>query len=312
MEETHSCIICGEQNVAGSHFKNQHKLKISEYYERHEPKFDRLTGEQIKYVTYSKYLETEFTNKNNAKKWLKEQNQEIRDNYILSVLGKRSERKQLLYAPSEIELYTSNTLPSRKFLDTICDFDALCDSLNLLQRFKPHSEEIVCDKKYQDEKYWINIDPREQKPFKPKYPVQIKKLDFGDYSLSHPEETGDIFVERKSLIDLVCTLSGGYSRFEAEIIRAKQAKSYIIVLVEGPLAKLFALERLPQLRNTKIKASSEYITYQIRSLMERFNNLNFVFADGRKDAAQILFKLLFSNGICKDIDVQLAKQNKLI
>lgn len=312
-EEENNCLICGEENVSNHHYRSIHKMTMAEYFEEYHPRFDMLTNEKIDFTTKDKYFVTDFVDKRNMKKWMSEQRTVDVENYVRKKIQERIDRKNIKFIPSEIELYTCSSLPSRKYIDKYCDFDQVCNDLGLTQRFKSHDEEIISDTYYKDnEKHWINIDPREQKPFKLKYPTQIKKLDFGDYALNTPTKCGNIFIERKSLVDLVCTLSGNYERFINEIIRAKKKKSYLIVLVEEGVNKLLIFNKLPQFRNTKIKATPDFICYRLRSIMEEYDNINFVFCDGRKDSVATLYKILFSNGICREVDVQLMKSQKLI
>lgn len=308
-----NCLICDEEIKSNHHFK-KHQLSVAEYYEEYHPRYDLYSNEKIKFKdSKERYFNSDFTDKRNLKKWLSEQDSMSTESYLEKKLLTKKHEKQWIYAPSQVELDSSTDFPDRKFIETICDFNSICKNIGLKERFSSCNEEILPNQKYKDnEDYWIDIDPREQKPLNIKYPKQIKTLSFGDYALNKPDECDNIFVERKSLIDLVCTLSGGYERFLAEIIRCKKADGFLIVLVEQPMNKLNSIDNSPQFRNTKIKAKPEYIKYRIRSLMIERDNLNFVFCDGRKDAVQTLYKILFSNGICRKIDIQLAKAKGLI
>lgn len=307
------CLICDQDIESNHHFK-KHKLSVSEYYEQYYPKYDLYTNEKIEFKDCKeKYFGLDFINKTNLKKWLLQQEKIKAESYLEKKLLEKKHEKNWIYVPTEVELDSSTDFPSRKFIETVCDFDSICKNMGLKERFKKCDYEIKPDIKYKDNPdYWIDIDPREQKPLNIKYPKQIKTLKFGDYSLNRPEDCGNIFVERKSLIDLICTLSGNYERFLAEIIRCKQANSFLIVLVEEPMKRLHAIPNSPQFRNTRIKAKPDYILYKIRNLMSEYDNINFIFCDGRKDAVQVLYKILFSNGACKEIDIQLARANGLI
>ena len=79
----------------------------------------------------------------------------------------------------------------------------------------------------------IVVDSREQKPlFKN---CTVKKLDFGDYSLIGHENKFSI--ERKSLPDLLQTLTSGHKRFKAELERAKIAR-YFAIVVDGSYSQM--------------------------------------------------------------------------
>ena len=54
----------------------------------------------------------------------------------------------------------------------------------------------------------------------------------------------------------------------------------------------------------KIKLTPDFICHQLRELMGKYNNIQFIFVKGRKEAAKITEKILFSSGICKEFDCQ--------
>ena len=82
----------------------------------------------------------------------------------------------------------------------------------------------------------IIVDTREQRPYEfEKYPVRVKheKLDTGDYSVEGFE---NIFaIERKSLDDLVNTISRGRDRFNDEIIRGNSLAEFDVYVEASKL-----------------------------------------------------------------------------
>ena len=77
----------------------------------------------------------------------------------------------------------------------------------------------------------ILIDTREQQPFNfGQIPVFVKTLKTGDYSILGFEN--EISIERKSIPDLVQTLTRGHQRFKKEIQRSMQM-NYFAILIEG-------------------------------------------------------------------------------
>jgi ERCC4-type nuclease len=88
-----------------------------------------------------------------------------------------------------------------------------------------------------DAPYEIAIDSREQTPwqFPADVPTVRKKLDAGDYSIVGLESK--VAIERKSLGDLVGTLTKGRERFERELDRLATYERKVIV-VEGALGTL--------------------------------------------------------------------------
>ncbi len=86
----------------------------------------------------------------------------------------------------------------------------------------------------------LRIDTREQTAIKFNGIETLRtKLDFADYScvLSDGFVVPVVF-ERKSVNDLYGTLSSGYDRFKAEIIRCQQANFRMILIIEGTLTKV--------------------------------------------------------------------------
>ena len=74
----------------------------------------------------------------------------------------------------------------------------------------------------------IIVDSREQKPLWTN--CEVKKLDFGDYSIEGHEYL--FAIERKSLPDMLSTLTSGHERFKKELIRARVA-NYFAIVVDG-------------------------------------------------------------------------------
>lgn len=85
----------------------------------------------------------------------------------------------------------------------------------------------------------IICDTREKKPldFGAGVDVVKRKLDSGDYSIDGYENK--IAIERKSLQDLVNTVTAGHERFRAEYLRMMKL-DFACVVVEARLSKLLA------------------------------------------------------------------------
>ena len=86
-------------------------------------------------------------------------------------------------------------------------------------------------------------DTREQTPlvFNYEYISEVKKqkLLVGDYMAMFTDGyIPPISIERKSLQDLVGSLSKGYKRFKKEIIRAKENNIQLIILIEASMTKV--------------------------------------------------------------------------
>lgn len=107
------------------------------------------------------------------------------------------------------------------------------------------------------EEFTFIVDTREQNPFW-KNDVVTKKLDFGDYSIEGYET--DFAIERKSMADLVGTLTSGHARFKRELQRA-QIASFFAIVVEGSYEDLLA-QRWSGSAYTKVKG------FQIASIVD--------------------------------------------
>lgn len=86
----------------------------------------------------------------------------------------------------------------------------------------------------------IFIDTREQKPleFVEEYidNVVTCKLDFGDYACKISEHRIPVYFERKSISDLLGTLTNGYERFKNEVNRAAGSNSRLVIIIEKSLS----------------------------------------------------------------------------
>jgi ERCC4-type nuclease len=135
----------------------------------------------------------------------------------------------------------------------------------------------------------IIVDTREQKPWKwasqPGVTTEKATLTAGDYSVKGHEKT--IAIERKSLADLVQTLSRGRERFERECDRLLSF-SYRTVVVEATLEQIF-----------KHKYRSMVVPNAVIGSMcaiQQTWGLPFILAGGRKLAEHYAFRWL-SNAV---------------
>jgi len=85
----------------------------------------------------------------------------------------------------------------------------------------------------------VVVDTREQTPwqFSDAVDVEIRKLDFGDYSVSGYEARWAI--ERKSLADLVGSLTAGRERFLRELATLRRYEQACII-VEGAVSEVWS------------------------------------------------------------------------
>ena len=81
---------------------------------------------------------------------------------------------------------------------------------NKLSPFPPQDlDGKIKSKEEFDEDHLIYVDSREQNPLQIKdFPTEVKGLKFGDYCLNDKKKTGNCYIERKSVPDLIGTLKG--------------------------------------------------------------------------------------------------------
>ena len=309
-------VIC---KVDGKEFKDEKSLHLAlrgyglnkeKYYHTYYPKKDLLTGDTINFKTKEQYFNSDFNDKNNMKKWLKEQPLEKAQEYTKQLLAKRKEDKKLTYSPCQIELRTIMAPSVISYNKLFNDYYDVCSSIGLENKFI-HPKNIIHQFKNKlNSRDTIYVDTREQNWLKFNIPFEIKTLPYGDYTCSN--DNCSCFIERKSLSDFISTLSvGNLERFKNEITRAKKDNAYLIVIVEEKLSNALSFQYLPHI-SKKIKATPEFIFHNVRQLLQEFDNLQFVFVDGREEMKRTIESILASKCFYKKVDLQLAYDMKLL
>ena len=224
-------------------------------------------------------------------------------------MKKRIERKGIQYAPTQVELRTIMSPPIQYHDQLFGSYNEFCENLGLKTKFVSPVE-IVEGAKWKDPQYKIYVDTREQKPLKFKdRQVEIKTLKFGDYTFSDKEATCNCYIERKNLADFIGTISGGYERFINEIERAKEAEAYLVVLVEDTLTNSLSFPFLKHI-SKRIKATPEFIFNRVRSLIQDYPHVQFLFVKGRVESSRVIEKIFTSGCVHEKIDLQLAYDTK--
>jgi hypothetical protein len=236
----------------------------------------------------------------------------------------RAEKKGLVFSMGQVELRSLMAAPVQ-FYDEIFDdcitehsygYYALCEKLGFENKF------ISCDKiiqgaEYDKSKYKIYVDTRERKPLKFDRDIEIQTLKFGDYTFSDQGVTCGCYVERKSLADFVGTLSGGYDRFNKEMLRAHEAGAYMVVLIESKMSNATSFQFLRKAGSKdrvfkNVRATPEFIMHNMRKIISDFPNCQFLFVDGRKEASRVIEKIFTCECVYKKIDLQLAYDRKVL
>ena len=140
----------------------------------------------------------------------------------------------------------------------------------------------------------IYIDTREQMPLVIDYPTEVKGLKFGDYAINDPDNK--CYIERKSISDFIGTMSGGYERFCREIERSIAAEANLIVLIERPLQECLSFQYLNYV-SKKIKVTPEFVFFNVRELIQKYTNVQFLFVDGREECVRVMKRVFFASVI---------------
>lgn len=297
------CKICNNEFSEKSHFWKCHRIKEADYYQKYYPRIDLFSKEIITFKSYESYQLTDFNDRRNLKKYLEQLSNEESINYCKQWLMSRKEIKNLEFAPTEFEI-KSLMFPPIKYLEEKYGhgtYQNICNNLNLklsynyesIPQFTSLKNNYICDSREQNLLKLPNI--------------QIKKLDFGDYSI----EGSNIFIERKSLNDLVGTMSSGYERFIREIQRCQDnLGSQLIVLIEEKYQNIMSFNYLPHMKYTK--CSPDFILHRIRELLNKFPyNLQFLSVDGRKESVRVMDKI-FNLNCLNTFDLQYLYDRKML
>jgi len=310
-------IICKEcskefDSDAGLHrHLRVHELSIEAYYHKYFPKLDLYDKSLIKFKNKDQYFETDFNSRINLKNWIKESDKEEVKAYIKKLLEKRKVKKNLIYSPSQVELRSLVTPPIRIYNQFFGDYYELCASIGFKNRFSKSQPEIKLNAECLNDCF-IYIDSREQKPLKFNIKSEVTCLKFGDYTLSNKDFTGNCYIERKSVNDLIGTLSGGYERFLRELDKAKSAGAYLIILVEESFSNCMSFNYLPHVFQKGTKITPEFVFHNVRDIIQNYENLQFLFVDGRKEASRVVEKIFSCGDAYKKVDLQFAYDEKLI
>lgn len=131
----------------------------------------------------------------------------------------------------------------------------------------------------------ILCDTREQLPleFNHQYVEGVEKstLPVGDYCVKFKDaHQPPIFFERKSIPDLFGTMGKGYKRFRKEIMRSKDSKSELIIIIEGTVTDILRGTEYSQVDGLKILRT-------ILSVWDKYKVVS-VFCRDRKEMATFI------------------------
>lgn len=307
IKELETCRICGEKPSILSHFYRKHGLTLENYILKFFPRTDLFDKTPIIYKSLESYFSADFNNKINLKRYLTNLSKESAADYCKNLIIKRKQDKDLKYTPLHVELASLPCFPPIHYLSTLFDYYGFCEEIGLVNKIKQIPSGFILPKSELLSGNYIIVDSRESQPLKFETEYRIQKMDVGDYMFSG---NPTLVFDRKSLSDMVGTLSQGLERFTKELERAEKAGIYLVMLVENSLQAALHFNQLPWMNRVKTKASPEFLFHNLRSLIQNFSNFQPLFVENRKEAVDYMMKGFLSGNAFKQYDLQLAYQLK--
>tara|TARA_R100000808_G_scaffold4839_1_gene15249 strand:+ start:6127 stop:7131 length:1005 start_codon:yes stop_codon:yes gene_type:complete len=319
--EDTTCQVCGKtfDTIRGLHIHLKgHKITQAEYYCRHFPRLNKLTGEPLPFKNRSDYFNKDFANYDQLLKWCSTASIEEVKPYILEQLSRRIKEKELKFGPCHLEMAQKEMPPIELYKKIFGSYTWACEAAGVepLYNKKVKEQFFVEDEKFNDLN--IFIDTREQQPLTFKNSESVK-LDFGDYTLGG-DNYNYTFVDRKSEGDFLITFSSGFKRFQKEMDRVVQFDSFLYIVIESDLEQIknnndrlkaaiainknkAAKDRNPKMR--QFAANLDYIYYNMRKLIRDYpRKCQFIFTGSREASERIIPRLLFFGKELWQADVQ--------
>lgn len=297
-------VICKEcskafksDNGLHRHIK-AHNMSVAEYYTKHYPRKNRLTGDPLPFKNKFEYFNTDFSTRAQLIKWCYKENSDKVNEYILKQLKNRVDQKELKYAPNHLEIEINKLPPIDIYKRNFGGYGQACKELGLEPIYNKGITKDFFRKKNSIEEIPIYVDTREQKPLSFENTKEMK-LDFGDYTMGGDNYTYT-YVDRKSEGDFKGTLGGGFKRFRRELQRAKDFNSYLYVVTESNVKNIQ--------RNNNFgphKSNLAYLWHNMRLLTHEFKgHCQFIFTGNRGTSELIIPKLLYYGKELWDVDLQ--------
>jgi len=300
------CNLCSKEfsSLSGlhTHLSRTHKVSQKEFYYSFFPRYDLQSGDLIDYKDYKQYHEADFNSRESFSDWLAEHYKEdATKEYCFAKLKERMARKNISEIPCHCAL-KSLMLPSiygfERMYGSLEAFEAAIKQAGFKLKFDYSLERIL-----EPGPMKIFMDSREQRPLGFQGVTDKMKLSVGDYVPDKPFYS-DVYIDRKSLPDLAGTLVSGRERVEREIQRALDLNFYLIFVIEDSYANTLGYSSDTSFSR---KLNGQHIMHEIRGLMEKYNNIQFVFANNRSRAATVIENIFRLKGRAKTADLELLK-----
>ena len=301
MSYNYKCKVCGEEyeTEKGLHIHlKKHKIDLATYYTTYYPRNNLLTGEPLPFKNKEDYFNHDFTTRRQMLKWCASESEDKVGEYIIKKLKDRIEKKKLQYAPNHLELKIAQLPDIDTYKRIFGSYSKACKEAGV----KPLFSKPITPKFFNDDSEFedleIMIDTREQKPLVFNNSQELK-LDFGDYTVAG-EDYNYTYIDRKAEQDFKGTMSGGFERFKRELDRVKQFESYLFIVVESDLNKIY--------KNNMFgphKSNLKFVYHNMRLLTHEYKGYcQFVFTGNRTNSQSIIPKILTLGKSLWDVDLQ--------
>jgi hypothetical protein len=271
-------------------------MSLNDYYVAHFPRKNLLTGTLLQFKDKDSYFEKDFDNREQLLKWCAIESPEKVKEQIKKMLSYRVKSKSLHYAPSHLELETSEMPSVDLYKQHFGTYSEVCEEIGV----KPMFKKSLSKKFHQDfSDIEIFVDTREQQPLSFSNERQVK-LDFGDYTAGG-QFYSKTFADRKSEGDFKSTLVGeNLERFRRELQRCKDMGCYLFIVTES------SLERIKNNNDfTPHKSNLKFIYHNMRLLQHEFAGYcQFIFSGNRANSEVLIPKLVAAGSALWETDVQ--------
>lgn len=264
-----------------------HKMKQEDYYKTFFMRKDLFTGEDIQFKSLEYYLTNLWNDRRNMNAYLSKKSAAEIFDAVKWLLIQRKGVKGIDEAPTEIESKTIVFPAVSALVKKGIDYEKVCKEAGLKAKHPYGLGFGHFFNVYHKHEHTMVVDTREQNPLRLGTTDLISnKLDYGDYADMACQHK--LAIERKSLNDFIGTLSRGYDRFAKECQRAKDDNAGLIVLVEAAFSKA---QTFNYSGRNHSQCKPEYVFAQMRRIMREYPNVQFLFVDGRVEAARITKKI---------------------
>lgn len=307
------CEICQQefekQSIFHRHLTQKHFLSQQEYYHSYKPRYDKFSGDIIVYKNLESYLSTDFNSRDNFCQWLLDNSHdENAVTYLFDKIHDRLKSKGLEFFPTQIDL---KSIFAPSWLSLIKMFGSIKEAVGRLEEYNFKLRYKYVDNLKLDINKDMHIvqDTREQCPLSFENKSKIMKLPCGDYA-----PTGDLFcnvvIERKSLQDLIGTLTSGLDRFKREIEKARGMGFYLVILIESSYSSTLNYKSSSGFTQ---KINGAHIMHEIRDINNEFGDCcQFLFSNNRFGSIDLVYKIFSLKERVKDFDLEFLKDRRII